>query len=176
MEVHLYRIIDLYRTFNRILNLNLAQSSTLEIRKSREDNEMAAQMKLLSSFAIATNDASWPTVAPTTMYPTMGPSVEPECEWIRNNENTDGEQYAGEVSSMEECVELVQTICEWANIANVHEDVFHGEAGMYGAQTDCWCQQGDDKTVDEWEEYMNCWFEPSGEGTYSLSFIHLSLR
>merc|ERR1719474_103812 len=46
------------------------------------------------------------------------------CEWIRNNDNTYGEEYVGYVYSAEECVELVHDYCPWANVANVYEGVF----------------------------------------------------
>ena len=77
----------------------------------------------------------------------------PECKEIfRNNENTDGEQYIGHVTSAEECIQLVQANCDWANIANVHEDVFANDSA------DCWCQKGDNFAPDDTSEYLNCWF------------------
>jgi len=75
-----------------------------------------------------------------------------DCNWVRNNANTDGEQFVGYVTSTDECVELVQEYCDWANIANVHENAAHG------AYADCWCQSGNDQTHDGSEVYLNCWF------------------
>ena len=76
-----------------------------------------------------------------------------ECEWIRNNWNTDGEQYVGHVTSLEECVDRVQANCEWASIANVHENAADG------SYASCWCQHGDDQTHDGSASYLNCWFD-----------------
>ena len=76
-------------------------------------------------------------------------------EIFRNLENTVGEEYVGDVNSLQECIELVQAECEWANIANVDDDVLHGAYG------DCWCQKGNDKTSDETSEYINCWLGPT---------------
>jgi len=81
------------------------------------------------------------------------------CEWIRNNWNTGGEQFAGHVSSLEECVELVEDMCEWATIANVHENAADG----YDA--DCWCQTGNYGAHDSQSEYLNCWLVGSPETT-----------
>ena len=73
-------------------------------------------------------------------------------EIFQSNANTDGEQLIGTVTSAEECIELVQANCEWANIANVHENVLKNESA------DCWCQNGDDLTPDDTSGYVNCWF------------------
>lgn len=81
------------------------------------------------------------------------------CEEVfRNNANTDGEEYAGHVSSVEECVQLVQEKCEWANIANVDADEL-----LTGEAADCWCQKGNDMTPADSSAYLNCWFGESSD-------------
>ena len=91
-------------------------------------------MKLLSLFAIATKG-------------------DPQCDWIKNNYNSFGEEYAGTVDSLDECVDLVQANCPWANIANADSNVAYGQEGG------CWCQHGNDKTVDDWSYFLNCWID-----------------
>ena len=78
-------------------------------------------------------------------------------EIFQSNANTDGEQYIGHVTSPEECIQLVQANCEWANIANVHENVLEDQSA------DCWCQKGDNLTPDDTSEYLNCWFGESND-------------
>ena len=82
-----------------------------------------------------------------------GGDTDSGCDWVRNNENTEGEQYVGDVTSLHECVQLVQEMCPWATIANVHEDAVHGH------NASCWCQHGNDQTHDGSASYLNCWFD-----------------
>ena len=89
----------------------------------------------------------------TSYYDIIWTDILAQCkEVFRNNANTDGEQFIGNVNSPEECIQLVQANCDWANIANVHEDVFANESAS------CWCQKGDDMTPDNTSSYLNCWF------------------
>jgi len=99
-----------------------------------------------------------PTSAPTNA-PTYSPTYSLECQEVfRNNANNDGEQYVGQATSMDECMQLVQENCDWANIANVQskvDDLRDGEAA------ECWCQNGDDSTPDNSSYWLNCWFGES---------------
>jgi len=80
-----------------------------------------------------------------------------ECDWIQNNANIHGEEWVGWAFTAEECVELVRDYCPWANIANVHRDVF-----INGVDGDCWCQSGSDKTEDPYSSYYSCWIREEG--------------
>ena len=107
---------------------------------------------------------SEPTVSPTfdpsaypTSEPTAYPTVDPTSPWLckeifQNDANKDGEQFVGIVTSADQCIQLVQANCDWANIANVHADVGDSEAAG------CWCQKGNDMTYDDKSEYINCLF------------------
>ena len=64
---------------------------------------------------------------------------------------------------MEECIQLVQANCDWANIANVDATVLTGESGA------CWCQEGNDLTPDDSSEFLNCWFGQSNDTDFSTT-------
>ena len=64
---------------------------------------------------------------------------------------------------MEECVQLVQEKCEWANIANVNDAVLTGQSAS------CWCQNGDDLTPDDTSSYLNCWFGEGNDTDFSTT-------
>ena len=100
------------------------------------------------------------------------PDNNTDCEWIRNDANRAGEIHVGNVNSLDECVELVQEMCPWATIANVHETVVNGSRGT------CYCQNGNDQTYDASEEYLNCWLngfvsnQSDMESTFPPDGIH----
>jgi len=58
---------------------------------------------------------------------------------------------------VQECVDLVQEQCEWANIANVDANAL-----VTGEAAECWCQKGNDVTPDDSSKWLNCWFGESG--------------
>ena len=60
---------------------------------------------------------------------------------------------------MEECVQLVQEKCDWANIANVNVDGF---TGFFKSAT-CFCQKGNDLTSNDTSSNFNCWFGETEE-------------
>ena len=64
--------------------------------------------------------------------------VDYSCDWVENNINTDGEKYAGDVTSKSACIALVRSECPRATIANVDANV-----EVYGTGA-CWCQFGSD--------------------------------
>jgi len=83
------------------------------------------------------------------------PETDCTCDWIRNNENTDGELYVGEADSYEECIDMVRAQCPWATIANLG-----GGAGG----GDCWCQQGLDRTESEASAWESCFLDTLSAG------------
>jgi len=100
----------------------------------------------------------------TTADPTYDPTADPTSPWLckeefQNNANNDDEEYAGQATSMEECIQLVRANCDWANIANVHEAVGDNEAA------DCWCQTGNNMTYNNTSEFISCWFGESTSDT-----------
>ena len=109
------------------------------------------------SISDATSAPTDPT-CPTTTTATSDPTTTECKKTFKNNANNDGEEYAGQATSMEECMQLVQDRCGWANIANVQskvDDLREGEAA------ECWCQNGDDSTPDNSSYWLNCWFGES---------------
>ena len=61
------------------------------------------------------------------------------------------------MTSLKECIDVVQANCDWANIANVHENAFTNDSA------ECWCQKGNDMTPDDTSEYLSCWFGESND-------------
>ena len=49
-----------------------------------------------------------------------------ECDWVRNNENSSGETYVGDVESRDECIDMVREACPDATIANVRWESYIG--------------------------------------------------
>ena len=103
------------------------------------------------------NGWTWTNTWTTTEEPQQPDSS--ECEWIRNNANTDGEEFVGYVTSLDQCVEMVQQNCSWASVANVHEGVLTGNT-----YAGCYCQYGYDQTYDNSSSYLSCWMDGSGDG------------
>merc|ERR1719245_2993714 len=78
-----------------------------------------------------------------------------ECDWVKTNANSDGQTLLSSDSTMDECIETAWT---WGcDIANWHNAT--------SGETACYCQYGDDQTVEEGSEYRSCFLDEYRDGT-----------
>ena len=71
------------------------------------------------------------------------------------NANTDNEIQVGLVNSYEECVELVQTSCPDATMANIDFSSSYGSSYIGS----CWCQFGDNMKMNDDDCCATTWIE-----------------
>ena len=151
--------------------------STTAANQEPDHSSIGMRPMMVNGEPVSGSDFPWMAslraVYPDYIFSIFEESQISECTWIPSSSNLEDEEFAGFVSSEEECVHLVRDYCPDADIANVHKTAFHEDENA-----DCWCQYGSDTTPAPDSSYYSCFFDEITAGkdvTYYSRFCGGSL-